>query len=206
MCSWCWAGIAPRGAIEQRRCHSCPPKGLLPRTVCQKEPLPWVRAGGCATGVAALADPAFPGRHMVLGRHCQPGRAARADFASPATRMFLNVPSSGGLRTRHSFLKVKNLSIEGQRCVPAWERALSSQAVSHHAQPTAGFVSRPRMIWSLRYPCVRPRAALPPSVLPKSTANPRGVVIRLVETHRVGRMHVVSPVRDLAGMMPGIGG
>ena len=117
-------------------------------------------------------------------RVCDLGLERRDGGASPMTRMFLNVPSSGGLRTRHSFLKVKNLSIEGQRCVPAWERALSSQAVSHHAQPTAGFVSRPRMIWSIRYPCVRPRAALPPSVLPKSTANPRGVVIRLVETHR----------------------
>ena len=39
--------------------------------------------------------------------------------------------------------------IEGQRCVPACERALSSQAVSHYARPTAGFVSRPRMMWLL---------------------------------------------------------
>ena len=30
---------------------------------------------------------------MVLERHCQPGRVARADFASPATQMFLNIPS-----------------------------------------------------------------------------------------------------------------
>ena len=79
----------------------------------------------------------------------------------------------------------KKLSIEGQRCVPACERALSSQAVSHHAatnrwfrQPTADDMATTlAMHIDLEQPC---RQAFYPN-LPQT----RGVVLYdWFESHR----------------------
>ena len=100
MCSWCWAGIAPRGAIEQSRYHICPPQrpasaNCVPKGATPLGPGRGLRNRGSCARRSSFARPShgigppLPARAGRTRRFCQPRHPDVLKYSFPSNPPFL---------------------------------------------------------------------------------------------------------------------